>query len=216
MLFLTLYEHEMNYLTFNQHFAHQAIVSTQAIRKVFPAFDNRRLVEWQRKGYLQRLTNGWYRFTDVPVSESLLWWTANRIYQPSYVSLETALSYHGLIPEGVFSVTSVSTRKTRTITTPVGTFCYRTVKPALYFGYTILRWQDRPVLMADREKALLDLCYFGSHLQHADDLVGLRLNTTLLSEQLNYGQMADYQQLFNSNKLNRRVKTLLTYIENHA
>ena len=206
----------MNYLTFYQQFARQAIVSTLAIRKVFPAFDTRRLVEWQQKGYLQRLTNEWYRFTDVTSSEPLLWWTANRIYQPSYVSLETALSYHGLIPEGVFSTTSVSTRKTRTITTPVGTFSYRTVKPAFYFGYTILRWEDCPVLMADREKALLDLCYFRADLQDADDFAGLRLNTVLLAEQFDCEQLADYQKIYDNNQLDRRIKTLLTYIQNHA
>ena len=37
---------------------------------------------------------------------------ANKIYSPSYISLETALSYYGLIPESVYALTSVSTRKT--------------------------------------------------------------------------------------------------------
>lgn len=207
---------EMNYQLFQQQFADWPIVSVREIQKAFPTFDRRRLVEWQQKGYLDRLTNGWYRFVRFPVSESMLWWAANRMYQPSYISLETALSYHGLIPEGVFSVTSISTHKTRTITNKLGTFSYRTVKPALYFGYDVLRWQDRPILIADPEKALLDLCYLRPDLQHPDDFAQLRLNAFLLAERLRPGQLAIYQQLFANQRLNQRVDALTTYIQQYA
>jgi predicted transcriptional regulator of viral defense system len=70
-------------------------------------------VEWQARGYLQRIVNRWYRFTEVPADEALLRFTATRIYQPAYLSLETALSYHGLIPEGVYTLICVSPRKTQ-------------------------------------------------------------------------------------------------------
>ncbi|RYF66920.1 MAG: hypothetical protein EOO39_22185 [Cytophagaceae bacterium] len=206
----------MNYLSFHNQFASQDVVSTNEIQKAFPQFDTRRLVEWQQKGYIERLANRWYRFRKPIVDEQMLWWAANRIYQPSYVSLETALSHYGLIPEGVFSITSVSTRKTQTLTTPLGTFTYRSIKPALYFGYDILRWQDRPVLMANVEKVLLDVCYLRPELQSEADFDALRLNVPMLISQLNKDRLADYQQLVNSSRLNQRICLLLDYLQNHA
>jgi predicted transcriptional regulator of viral defense system len=206
----------MNYLSFYNHFGQQGIVSTTEIRKAFPLFDARRLVEWQRKGYLQRLANRWYQFTNVQIDEELLWWTANRLYQPSYLSLESALSYHGLIPEGVFTQTSVTTRKTQSLRTRLGTFSYHTLKSTLYFGYTIVRKRERPILIADLEKTLLDVCYLNPQLQTEADFAGMRLNATLLAQRLDLAQFADYQRLFTNQRLNLRVKTLRHYIDTHA
>ena len=91
------------------------LFSTTDIRKAFPSFDARRLVEWQHKGYIHKIINRWYKFSDVPTEERLMLWTANRIYHPSYVSMETALSYYGLIPEAVYTITAVSTLKTKSL-----------------------------------------------------------------------------------------------------
>lgn len=52
---------------------------------------------------------------------------AGLLYSPSYVSLETALSHHGLIPEAVYQVASVSNRRTQRFQTPLGTFVYQRV-----------------------------------------------------------------------------------------
>jgi hypothetical protein len=91
----------VNYLTVRSRFATQGLISSHGLRRAFPDFDKRRLAEQQAPGYLQRIVNRWYRFTKMPVDEVLLWFTATRIYQPAYLSRETALSYHVLIPEGI-------------------------------------------------------------------------------------------------------------------
>ncbi len=52
---------------------------------------------------------------------------ADRIYGPSFISLESALSYHGLIPEGVKVVTSVTGRRRTYFSTPLGDYSYMTV-----------------------------------------------------------------------------------------
>ena len=83
------------------------------------------------------------------MDKALLWFTANRIYQPAYLSLETAFSYHGLIPEGVYTLTSVSPRKTQEYHTPLGTFRYRHLLPRLYFGYDVLQARLNPARLAD-------------------------------------------------------------------
>ena len=207
----------MNYLATRARFAWQGIVSVPELRKAFSDFDTRRLVEWQQRGLLRRVVNGWYHFTEAAVTEPLLWWAANRIYQPAYLSLETALSYHGLIPEGVYTLTSVSTRKTQRFDTPLGHFRYQHLKPSLYFGYEVLRpAADRPVLMATLEKALLDYCYLNPHLNTAADFAALRLNEEVLAQCLDQQRLADYQQLFNNQRLNQRVRALLSTVSLHA
>ena len=52
---------------------------------------------------------------------------AQRIHGPSYVSLETALSHHGWIPEAVQAITSVALGRARSFDTPVGLFSFTCV-----------------------------------------------------------------------------------------
>ncbi len=210
----------MNYLTIQQQFAPQGLFSTQEVLKLYPTFDTRRLVEWQQKNYIQRVANRWYLFRNTPLDEHLLWWTANRLYQPSYLSLETALSYHGLIPEGVYALTSVGSRKTQTLNTSIGSFSYRHLKPRLFFGYQVLRQTspalNRPVLMAYPEKALLDYCYLNTHLNALDDFVALRLNATHLHHHLDRDRLRTYTALFGVGQLTRRMAVLQQYIDRYA
>lgn len=83
---------------------------------------------------------------------------ANHILGPSYVSLESALSYHGLIPERVYTITSVTTKASRQYETPVGNFNY-TRLPLPYYSLGIQSIQlaiMQNVMMASPEKALFD------------------------------------------------------------
>jgi len=95
-----------------------------------------------------------YRRT--PFSRELL---ANLIYGPSCISLEYALAYHGLIPERVETVTSVTTGKRRGFDTPVGRFTYWRVPPRVFpVGIERIETGDgRAFLLASREKAICDL-----------------------------------------------------------
>ena len=85
--------------------------------------------------------------------------------------------------------------------------------PRLYFGYQVLRptggW---PVLMADPEKALLDYCDPHPGLRTAADFIALRLTTDVLRDQLNFARLADYQTLFAHQRLNQRIRALLSLL----
>ena len=63
---------------------------------------------------------------------------ANRIYEPSCISRESALAYYLVIPEPVLGVTSVSSRKTRQFDSEWGRFSYRSIKPTLMYGYRVV------------------------------------------------------------------------------
>jgi len=95
------------------------------------------------------------RITDLKPDPFLL---ANHILGPSYVSLESALSYHGLIPEKVYEITSVTTKAARRFSTPLGVYSY-TRLPLPYYSYGIqsveVNKQQR-FLIASPEKALFD------------------------------------------------------------
>ncbi|MDO9212193.1 MAG: hypothetical protein Q7V48_15835 [Deltaproteobacteria bacterium] len=83
---------------------------------------------------------------------------ANMIYGPSYVSLDYALHYHGLIPERVEAVTSVTCGRGRRFSTPVGLFIYRVVPMRAYqIGIDQIEIEGgRSFLIATPEKALAD------------------------------------------------------------
>jgi hypothetical protein len=83
---------------------------------------------------------------------------ANHILGPSYVSLESALSFHGLIPEQVYEITSVATKATRKFATPLGIYSY-TRLPLPYYSYGIRSVEagmQQRFLIASPEKALFD------------------------------------------------------------
>jgi len=112
-----------------------------------------------RKGVIIRVKKGLYVLGDDyrrrPFSRELL---ANLIYGPSYVSLDSALQYHGLIPEHVEAVASVTTGRSRSFDTPVGRFTYRQI-PLAAFQVGMSRVEETPgnaFLVAVAEKALAD------------------------------------------------------------
>ncbi|MDB5211199.1 MAG: hypothetical protein JWQ30_2026 [Sediminibacterium sp.] len=205
----------MTYLEFRDAMHSFGVFSTRDIEKLFTKFDTRRLVEWQRKGYIQKLINKWYVFADIPMTEWLRYRISNCLYRPSYVSLESALSHHGLIPEAVYSVQNVTTRKTIAYETVAGTFHYRTIKPYLFFGYEVDKSQTIPVLMASPEKAILDYFYLSPGLNTIQDMEALRFNLDTLHEIVNQEKLTSYAACFESTVLIKRLK-LLNKLNMHA
>src|ERR1700760_1677773 len=66
------------------------------------------------KGILERVTNGLYiAKSELSMERPHPFLLANQILGPSYVSMESALSHYGLIPERVYTTTSVTIKATR-------------------------------------------------------------------------------------------------------
>lgn len=111
-----------------------------------------------RRGVIVRVKKGLYVFGEDyrqrPYSHELL---ANLVYGPSFISLDYALSYHGLIPERVEQVTSVTSGRARKFDTPVGTFVYRPVpQESFHFGMNRVETRETSFLIASSERALAD------------------------------------------------------------
>ena len=85
---------------------------------------------------------------------------ANQLYQPSYVSLESALSYYGIIPEGVYAITSISSKKTQQFNNPLGHFMYHHIDPELFGDFVMQKDEfNNPVYIASKERAIIDFLY---------------------------------------------------------
>ncbi len=147
----------------------------------------------------------------MKTDEYFLFQVANQLYGPSYVSMESALSYYGIVPEAVVSMQSVSTRKTCTFSTAVGTFNYRTVKKPLYFGYKLITNGDVTFRMASLEKTILDFLYLRADITDAQVLDALRWNRNEL-RLMDENRLRDYLSLYNSPTLNKKIEWLKRYM----
>jgi hypothetical protein len=120
-----------------------------------------------KKEEIIRLKRGLYVvsdvYTDMLPSRELV---ASLLYGPSYVSMDYALSFYGLIPERVHEVTSITIKQVKAYSTPVGRFTYIKSPSCLYsIGLTTQENPDGTFFMlASKEKALCDKLLFSKKL----------------------------------------------------
>lgn len=137
-------------------------VDYSVLRSLFSdySFPQNKIANLEREGKIVRLKRGQYIVSDKIsrelISPELI---ANHIYGPSYVSMESALRFYGLIPEQVFSVRSMTTNRSRRFTNSIGIFEYITVNERYYsIGIKQQIVEDRyTFLIASPEKALCDM-----------------------------------------------------------
>lgn len=200
----------MDYLEFHKKWHETGCFS---IRQVFawkPDFNRMNISYWIRKGHIIKLRNDWYAFSDLISVPDFSQYIANRIYRPSYISLHTALSHYGMIPEAVMTITSVTSLKTAEFNNVFGKYTYQSVKPELMFGYVPKLMADgRAILFATPEKALLDLLYLYPFYSTEEEMVELRLDEDYMSEDFNKKLFLEYASLINSTALNSRVGLVL-------
>jgi predicted transcriptional regulator of viral defense system len=144
------------------------------VANLFPGSGDRRYSLVKRaisKGEIIHIRRGLYCLAPRYQKKSInLYALAQRIYGPSYISLESALSWHGWIPEAVYTVTSVSFKKAKEFNTPLGVFSYNRIPQKLFYA-DVERLADEAgniFLMADPIKALSDYVYV-----HKKDWTGL-------------------------------------------
>ena len=167
-----------------------------------------------KNGELIRLKNGFYLISELIESQPIPYeQIANQLYGPSYVSLEWALSYYGLIPEGVCAVTSVSFIRSKNFKTPVGEFSYQRLSLAKFsIGQLLGTNTLGNFLIASPEKALADLVYFKSKHMKAEDLLvdlleGRRIDLEKLRN-LNKSHLIEIKNAYKSQSVNTLVEVL--------
>jgi predicted transcriptional regulator of viral defense system len=157
------------------------------------------LYRYKKQGFILQLKKGFYVFPDALPPDV---YVANKIYTPSYISLEFALSYHGVIPETVYEITSVTTKATRRFETLGKVFSYRKIKKDAYTGYEIQKQKGLSFNIANAEKAFVDTNYL--RLMNGQKPIS-RFN----KEKINPIRAIKYASLFGNKKLKGIIKTTL-------
>lgn len=112
----------------------------------------KKLDRLRKKRIIVRVIKGKYLFDLNPPDDFLL---ANFLYQPSYISLESALSFHGIITGFPYTITSVTPRKTKIYSIFGKEYKYTHLAPKWFWGYE----KKETFLIAGPEKAALDYLY---------------------------------------------------------
>lgn len=167
-----------------------------------------------KKGELIRLKNGFFviaaKLDNVPVPYEQI---GNLLYGPSYISFEWALSHYGMIPEGVYVVTSASATRSKSFKTPLGTFDYVYLNHSRYtVGVDQKENSAGRYLIATPEKALADLVHLKSkHLSTKDLLVdlieGRRMDESHLKN-LDKKHLLEIAEAYHSQAVKQLINTL--------
>ncbi|MBU1894214.1 MAG: hypothetical protein KJ983_00170, partial [Candidatus Omnitrophica bacterium] len=121
---------------------------------------------------------------------------------PSYISLEYALTFYKVIPETVYTITSVTTKATREFTVSDIIYKYNKIRKDLFFGYEPIEKDNALILMATPEKALVDYLYFVSLKKKS---IPGRMNFKSLDKRKVYF----YAKKFKRDSLTKIIKELL-------
>lgn len=154
----------MNIFQFSEKLKEYPVFSTNELKLILgDDYRNSFLVKlnsWIKKEYIIQLRRGLYMLASEKGNINYMS-LASKIYRPSYISLEYALGYYGVIPEAVFTITSISTRKTAFFEVPEirGYFSYQKIKVEAFGGYVTYSNNGVSFNLAEMEKALVDFFY---------------------------------------------------------
>lgn len=165
------------------------------------------LSRWTQAGRLYQLRRGVYTLAPpYQKTKPHPFRIANLLVESSYVSLQSALAYYGLIPEYTPSTTSVTTLRPGVWATPLGNFEYRHVQVALFHGLKQIEVSSGQfAFVATPEKALLDLVHLTPRADHSAYLDELRLQNL---EQLDLAKLADFAKRSGHPKLVRAARAI--------
>ena len=172
----------------------------------------RQLSRWAKAGKIHQLRRGLYvlakPYLRVSPHPFLL---ANLLKHASYVSLQSALAHHGMIPEYVPTVTSVTTGRPEALETPLGHFAFRHVKKSFFWGYEKTELVgEQSAFVVTPEKALLDLIYL---TPGADDIAYLEELRLQNLEELRPSELTKMAKRTKSPKLIRAAAYLVQLAE---
>lgn len=169
---------------------------------------------WVKRGKLVRLRRGLYLLSEpyrkiIPFE----FYLASMIEWPSYISLEKALEYHNLIPEGVSIFTSVTTKRPSRYETQIGTFEYRHIQSSLFWGYRSITFQGQTGFIALPEKSLLDFFYLRAGEVSLELLESLRIQNVA---KINLKRLREFAKRFGGPKILEAAEVIAEYGRSYA
>ena len=187
------------------------IITNDIAKNNFEEYSNKdsKLSREVRDGKLFKVINGLYE-TDSNTPGYLL---AGSIYGPSYISFEYALSFYGLIPERVSTITCATfdKKKKKYYDTKFGIFTYRDIPTLAYPEEIILKIEGNySYQIATPEKALCDKLYTLSPMNNYDSLKNMLFNDLRIDEEefnkLDFNKIEKLSKLYHSTNVNLLAK----------
>lgn len=165
------------------------------------------LSRWVKAGRLVQLRRGVYSiaapYSKVTPEPFLI---ANKLRTPSYVSLQSALAFYGMIPEYVPTVLSVTTKRPEKLQTQSGDFIFQHLKKKYFFGYQLVDLNStQQAFVALPEKAFLDLVYLVPRSASREYIEELRLQNL---DKFNFDRLSEWERQMGSAKLSKAVSVL--------
>lgn len=165
------------------------------------------LSRYVQKGGIVRIKRGLYSLADYSAPDLYI---ANKLYEPSYISLEFALSFHRIKPETVYTITSVTTKNAKKFEVLGCLFSYHHIKKKAFTGYKAIPYQGVTILMADPEKALVDHLYLRILSGKNIPVTLERVFERLKKENLDKSRAIKYAEGFDDNRLIAILKERLS------
>lgn len=199
-----------------EHIAGQlwGLFSLQQLQLYEPNFLRSNLTRRHNQWYIRRITKWWYDL-NIPLNEYILFRYSNRIYTPSYISMESALRYYDLIPEWVYITTACTTKKTQTFQWNCGMFRYAHIKTDLMRWYDIVSRGMHQYIIARPHKAICDFFYLKSHIKTQQDVVDLRIDLDHLLTLTTVDTLRYCASQFNTKRVVQLVDFLLSSPYSH-
>ena len=149
-----------------------------------------------KAGEIIKLAKGYYRFSEVVLDMPKI---ALEIYAPSYLSFEWALGQVGILSQKSYSLTLATTKRAKQISLDETNIIYRHLQEDLFFGYVL----EGEYLMAEKEKAFLDLAYLSLNGYASFDAQEMNL------ELLDKKKVREYLERFRSGRLKKLIEEVL-------
>lgn len=204
----------MDFYDFEEKFKNYPVFTASEVKSIF--FNQKNITSqiafWLKKGYLEKIRDGLYilsKFKDG-IDPMVL---AGKIYEPSYLSLEFALNYYGIIPDIPGTYTSVVSKTTKYFKNPFGNFTYQKVKSEFFTGYETRNEKNISFNIATPEKALIDYLYLNKNRLKVDPNFWKEMR---IDEDFKFKKkkLDLYKKLLNDNTVNKLIESVLNYQKN--
>lgn len=206
----------MDFIDFKKQFIDFGVVTPHQICSVLESFDRSDIGLWSDMGFMIKLRNGHYAFSDFLNVKDFNLAIANKILQPSYVSMQSALKFHGAISYSSERVTSVTCGKQVFFSNDFGEFAYQKISEAMMFGTIRTNISNGfHITIATAEKALIDLIQLCPFCDKKEELVKIGLDEDFMKNKFNVALFKEYLEQINTNTLNTKCARLLKHYGLH-
>lgn len=200
------YQEELEALPYFNKFA-----AAQLIGKKGKNLD-KKISQLLKKQYLLSLKKGLYVssfFVEKVGLKLYKEYIANILRYPSYISLEYALAEYGLIPEGIYGLTSITLKSSRVFNNFLGSFIYKNIKSELFSGFLEKDFAEKKIRFATPAKAIFDFLYLKKIVDFRKEILNdLRINLANLNKD-DLKEFTDYVKKSNSLKMGKILKICL-------